>query len=569
LLVLHFIVSYFISRNIWRQMDMFSKFFRKASSESILMESTVLAYKEFREISSLANNMLKERNSILEEIRLSRDEWLGTFDAIGDCIILVDDKGDIVRANKTAAHLHGLCVQSLTAKPFAELCCHDNPVNTTLIDKLPHTSEITNDNLKKIFLASSFPILSPDGRLERIIHIAHDITEQKKLEQQLVQSQKMEALGTLAGGIAHDFNNILTAILGYTDLARRARQAESPVVDYLDQVMQASTRAKELIKQILSFSRQAKTEKLPLQPTPIVQEALKLLRSSMPSTITIKEDINIDSASCILADPTQIHQMVMNICTNAYQAMEENGGILSVSVQETFLDKQVLGNHADVAPGEFIKFSFTDNGPGIPPAIQEKIFDPFFTTKETGKGTGMGLSITHGIVKSYGGFITCNSRLGEGTVFDIYLPTLKKDTTTTANSPEMSQGGSERILFVDDEKMLADMSRIVLEQLGYTVTTYTSSLDALAAFKQNPSAFDLIITDQNMPGMTGTDLAKQLLRIQPNLPIILCTGYSSSVSEKTATSVGIKEFLMKPLVPQEIAAAIRKALGKMEKPLCN
>jgi PAS domain S-box-containing protein len=559
LLIIHFCFSHFISRNVWQQIDIFSKFLKNAIAEPVSMQSNILAYKEFREISGLINGMLGERNAILETIRLSRDEWVNTFDAIGDCIMLLDDKGTIVRANKTAGNIHGVAAKNLIGMPFGDLCCPDNPVNATLLDKLPHTGEIKNEKLKRSFLASSFPIVSTEGRLERIIHIAHDITERKKLEQQLTQSQKLEAIGTLAGGIAHDFNNILAAILGYTELAHRASSPESLVAQYLDQVIRAGTRAKGLVKQILTFSRQGKNERLALQPSSIIKETLKLLRSSIPTTITIRQDIDENSAM-ILADPTQLHQIIMNICTNAYQAMEDTGGVLSLSLQEKFLTRDDVNNHPDVQPGVYIELSFKDNGPGMLPEIQERIFEPFFTTKDTSKGTGMGLAIVHGIVKSYGGFITCNSRLDEGTVFTVYLPTLAEKGVCESKAQKMSGGGSERILFVDDEKMLADIGQIILEELGYSVTVCTKSLDALAVFQKQPDAFDLVITDQTMPELTGNDLVRRLLQIRPDIPIILCTGYSSQISGEKATSLGIKGFAMKPLAKNDLAALIRKVL---------
>lgn len=559
LLIIHYCFSHFISRNIWQQIDIFSKFLRNAIAEPVSMERNILAYKEFREISGLINGMLKERNAILETIRLSRDEWVNTFDAIGDCIMLLDGKGTIIRANKTAANIHGIAVDSLKGMSFGDLCCLRNPVNATLLDKLPHTREIRNEKLKRTFLASSFPIVSTEGRLARIIHIAHDITELKQLEQQLAQSQKLEAIGTLAGGIAHDFNNTLAVILGYTELAQSARAAGSLVAQYLDQVIQAGTRAKGLVTQILAFSRREKTERVALQPSSILKETLKLLRSSIPTTITIKQDIDEHSAM-ILADPTQLHQIVMNICTNAYQAMETTGGVLSLTLQEKIITREDLGNHPDVQPGVYIELSFKDNGPGMLPEIQERIFEPFFTTKDTSKGTGMGLAIVHGIVKSYGGFITCNSRLGEGTVFAVYLPTLGEKGVSDSKAQKMSGGGSERILFVDDEEMLADMSQITLEELGYSVTVCTKSLEALAVFQKQPDAFDLVITDQTMPELTGNDLIRRILQIRPDMPIILCTGYSSQISDENATSLGIKGFAMKPLTKNDLAALVRKVL---------
>jgi signal transduction histidine kinase/ActR/RegA family two-component response regulator len=380
-----------------------------------------------------------------------------------------------------------------------------------------------------------------------------------RLEQELMQAQKMEAIGTLAGGIAHDFNNILGAILGYADLALEDCPPGSQVARDLEEVIQAGNRARDLVKQILAFSRQAETDKIPLQPSIIVKEIIKLLRSSLPTTIDIQQNI-VQDTGLILADPTQIHQILMNLCTNAYHAMEETGGILSISIKMKVLSQEDLVSVPHVQPGNFVHLSVKDSGEGITPEIQEKIFDPYFTTKKTGKGTGMGLAIVHGIVKSCGGYITCRSRIGEGTVFDIFLPSIEEHAVPETRPFELIPVGTERILFIDDESMLATMGQAMLERLGYSVTVQTSSLEALSTFKNQPNAFDLVITDQTMPGMTGADLAREMLQIRPNLPIILCTGYSNLISEEKAKSLGIKGFALKPLARKDIAGIIRKVL---------
>ena len=289
--------------------------------------------------------------------------------------------------------------------------------------------------------------------------------EKNNLQAQLQQAQKMEAIGTLAGGIAHDFNNILGAILGYAEMAQEDCPSGSQIAKDLDQVIRAGTRARDLVKQILAFSRQAATEQLPLQPASIIKEAIKLLRSSLPTTIDIEQDIDPESG-LIFADPTQIHQVLMNLCTNAFHAMETMGGILTISLKKKMLSPQELADHPGLQPGNFVQLSVGDSGPGIAPEIRERIFDPYFTTKETGKGTGMGLAIVHGIVKSYGGLISCHSRPGEGAVFTITLPALEERAVSKSEPVESIPVGSERILFVDDETMLAEMGQAMLEKLG-------------------------------------------------------------------------------------------------------
>ena len=385
--------------------------------------------------------------------------------------------------------------------------------------------------------------------------------EHKKLNIQLQQAQKMEAIGTLAGGIAHDFNNILGAILGYAEMVQEDCPPGSIMRSSIDRVVEASHRAKELVKQILAFSRQAESDKIVLQPALIIKEAMKMLRASLPKTIDIQQNIDPE-AGLILADPTQIHQIITNLCTNAFHAMEEIGGTLKVSLKNKVLTPDDLVSEPHVKPGQFVEISVGDTGPGIVPGIMDKIFDPFFTTKEVGKGTGMGLATIHGIAKKSGGFVSCKSSLGKGTTFYVYLPVQAVTAPPEAETTplELVQSGIEHILFIDDEEMLAAMGKTMLERLGYRVTVETNSIEALKIIQSQPDAFDLVITDQTMPGMTGSDLARRILQIRPGLPIILCTGFSNQISEEKARIYGIKGFAMKPLTKKDLAVLIRKAL---------
>ncbi|MGB3223563.1 MAG: PAS domain S-box protein [Desulforhopalus sp.] len=398
-----------------------------------------------------------------------------------------------------------------------------------------------------------------------------DITEHKQAEEekkalmaQLLQAQKMEAIGTLAGGIAHDFNNILGAIIGYAEMIQDDCPVGSSINQDIKQILKAGNRAKDLVKQILAFSRQAKAAEIHLQPAVITSEAVKMLRASLPATIKIEQNIDPD-AGVILADPTQIHQIMMNLCTNAFHAMENDGGTLTISLQrkELFQDDPALKNH--MQPGNYIQLSIKDVGTGIDPEILGKIYDPYFTTKEVGKGTGMGLAMVHGIVQSSGGSILCKSQFGKGTVFHITLPVVETHLLHEIESAELIPAGLEHILLIDDEEMLIKMSKVMLERLGYRVTTRMDSNEALATFRTSPKSFDLVITDQTMPGLTGTNLARHMLQIRPDIPIILCTGYSSNVSEEEASSIGIKAYALKPLAKKDIGNLIRKVLDEAAK----
>lgn len=416
---------------------------------------------------------------------------------------------------------------------------------------------------------SKVPLLDEKGNVYAILGVYTDITERIRaeeeksaLESRLRQSQKMEAIGVLAGGIAHDFNNILAVILGYTEMAKEDAQPGSRFARDLDNVLTSTHRAKELVKQILSFSRQSSLDRMPVKIQPLIKESLKMLRASIPTTITIKEDIPQQNGT-ILADPTQVHQVVMNLCTNAFHAMENTGGVLSVGVRQTVVDSFSLLDGRQISPGEYVELTVSDTGIGIGQDIIDKIFDPYFTTKGVGKGTGMGLSISYGIVKSYGGTITVESTVGQGSTFHVYFPLTQEEEKEPEELQEIPRG-KERILFVDDEELLVELGRDMLEHLGYIVTGRGSSIEALETFMSDPSRFDLVITDQTMPGLTGIDLAGKILQVRPDLPIILCTGYSSQVSEEAAKAVGIKEFALKPLAISSLAQLVRKLLdGKV------
>ena len=369
----------------------------------------------------------------------------------------------------------------------------------------------------------------------------------------------MESIGTLAGGIAHDFNNILSSIIGFTELALDGVDKGSDVEDDLQEVRKAGMRAKNLVKQILAFARQSDETVKPIQVNIIAKEVLKLITSSIPTTIQIKDKIN--SNSLIMGSSTSVHQILMNLCANAAHAMEENGGILEISMSDTTLDRKAI---PDLKPGEYIEIKVTDTGVGISPQNTHSIFEPYFTTKAVGEGTGMGLAVAHGIVENYGGQITVDSKIGKGTCFTIYLPISKKRKVHTPSEKEDLPLGNENILFVDDEAPIAKMGSKALEQLGYTVTTRTSSVETLKLFKSKPQAFDLVITDMTMPNMTGDKMATEMMNIRSDIPVILCTGYSKKISKESAADIGIKALVYKPVVKADLAKTVRKVLDKNE-----
>lgn len=397
-----------------------------------------------------------------------------------------------------------------------------------------------------------------------------DITERKKVEKekielelQLSQKQKMEAIGTLAGGIAHDFNNILGAMQGYVELSLDDLTEGSTVRDNLEQILSCINRAAKLVKQILTFSRkdQQEQEKEPLQISSIIKEVLRMLRSSLPSTIKISRKIHADS-SMVLADSTQIHQVLVNLCTNASHAMQGEDGLLEVSLEDVNLESETRIGDEYLGSGTYVKLSVSDSGCGMEKAVVERIFEPFFTTRKVNEGTGLGLSVVHGIIKSHGGVITVSSTPGEGTTFDIFFPKIESCEIQEPQSSESNNREREVILLVDDEEMMLDVTRQILERLGFDVVAKTSSIDALEAFQEEPDEFDLVITDQVMPNMTGTQLARKLVSIRPDISVILCSGFPENVCPEEFKSIGIKEFIAKPISKQEIAAIIRKVLDK-------
>jgi PAS domain S-box-containing protein len=505
-----------------------------------------------------------DRKRAEEALRNSEKKYRTMMESFVDPLYICS--GDFTVEYMNPAMIHRIGRDATGEKCYYALHGLDSKCEECIFEKVA-SGEILESDVHspldgKNYRVTNMPIHNPDGTLSKmtifrdITDYLHAVKEKEKAQEQLLRSQKLESIGNLAGGIAHDFNNILSSIIGFTELALDDSPKGTVAEDCLQEVFSAGKRAKALVRQILAFARQSDEKRSPIQPGTVAKEVLKFIRSTIPTTIEIRQDLSSDS--WIMGNAIQIHQVLMNLCTNAAHAMEDSGGILSVSLNDVVIDKRDL--LIGMRQGHYIEIKVSDTGIGIAPEMIESIFEPYFTTKGPGEGTGMGLAMAQGIIESYGGKLTVDSLRGKGTTFSIYLPVTKKRSTHGDYVPEEVPAGTERILLVDDELSIAKMSSQMLERLGYSVTTRTSSVEALELFQAKPEAFDLVLTDMTMPNLTGDKLAVELMKIRHDIPIILCTGYSKKISDETAAEIGIKAFAYKPMVKADLAKTVRKVL---------
>jgi len=521
---------------------------------------------------------ITKRKQAEEEVYKAKEYLEKVFHSVTDSIIVTDMNTHVVTCNDASEKIFGYMKKELVGKSIKIFFPDQKAFKDMISESKRKIRELgyfegeamlrhKKGHMVTIAFKTSM-LKSTSKKAMGIIWVGRDITEQKKaelakerLETSLHQAQKMQAIGTLAGGIAHDFNNILSVILGYIELSLETIPGVSPIRSNMDEVIEACKRGKDLVRQILTFSRKVELERKPVKIQPILNEAIRFMRASLPSTIEIRQKIDPE-CGIVMANPTQIHQIIMNLCSNAYHSMRASGGTLEITLEEVKTDQNLKRLFQDIKDGSYLRLTVRDTGHGIEKSNLERIFDPFFTTKPPGEGSGMGLSTVHGIVQAHEGKITVESEIGKGTLFHIYFPCLGREITTKEFKSEAIPKGQERILFVDDEPSLVNTAKIILERYGYKVTAVTNTIEALEIFHGDPDAFDLVITDQTLPSMTGANLATQLRLIRPTIPIILTSGYSEVITPEKAREIGICEYIMKPFFARDLAKIIRRVLDQ-------
>jgi PAS domain S-box-containing protein len=520
-------------------------------------------------------NALENKNA-RQALQQSEERLRIVYETFPDSVTIINAKdGCCVDVNSAFTRLTGWSAEDVIGKTAADLDIWHNPGDReNLTAGIARNGKVENLEAKfrlkdgSIITALMSAVLIQLKNKPHILTITRDISdlksaqkEREQLKTQLIQAQKMEAIGTLAGGIAHDFNNILGAIIGYAEMALYDTKKDSMEHYNIDQVLRAGHRAKDLVKQILAFSRKSEQDKNIISLAPIVEEASKLLRASLPTTIEIKQHIE-PRLDAIFADPTQMHQVMMNLCTNSAHAMDDTGGILNVELHNVDLNLEKAVQYSELNPGPYVRLSISDTGHGMDSATMDRIFDPYFTTKKQDKGTGMGLAVVHGIVKGHGGGIRVQSKPGKGTRFDIMFPVMGKHMESETEELKALPTGNEYILFIDDEDTLIDLGESMLKKLGYRVETRIRPDEALESFRAAPDNYDLVISDMTMPGMTGDLLAAELMKIRADIPVIICTGYSERIDEKRARDLGIKGLVMKPFTIRGLSKTVRDVLDQ-------
>ena len=526
---------------------------------------------ELNAIVTAANRMSDEIADRSRRLAESEQIHREIFNATSDAIFIHDaETGDILDVNQTMLDMYGYSREDIEEMAQCNISGADPPYTW---DEARRRLRLAAEGEPQLF---EWRAMRKNGErfwvevaLKRtrlrgkavVLAVVRDITERKELEAELRQAQKIEAMGVLAGGIAHDFNNILSAIFGYTELAQLEAEPGSRLAEDLKQIEKASERARDLVRQILTFSRRQEQEKKPLRLALVVKEALQFLRSSIPATIDIRR--RIDEEAMIMGDPGQMHQLLVNLCTNAYHAMEAAGGTLTVTLAVKDIGRRDLPAAGLDKPGRYVVAEVSDTGHGIDPAIMDKIFEPYFTTKEKDKGTGLGLAVADGIVRSHKGRVTVYSELGRGTTFRVYLPAIDRGPEPAGqdDAPLPPGGGHGRILVVDDEESIRVLSVKFLEEAGYEVTACANGDEAWRLLRDGGGDFDLLITDLTMPVMTGVELAAKAMRLRPDLPVILCTGFSEQLDGRQAREMGVRAYLHKPLTSKELLATVHRVLA--------